>query len=798
MISVLYSLYSLSQLVTPSLAVSRTRPRDGLNVLDWVDPLIGSRSGGNVFTGATLPYGMAKAVADVDGENTGGFSSDGSNITGFSALHDSGTGGNPSLGNFPIFPQVCPDDDINSCKFPIGARATPYKSDTVEARPGYFGVTLQNGIHADMTVSEHAALFRFDFSLASSDNQSTSPVIILDLTDLWKSRQNASLSIEADPGSDTGRLTGNGTFLPSFGAGSYQLYFCLDVAGGEIKDSGVWVNDRAGTEPKEIHVKRGFNLFYLQAGGFIRFQKPVDGKVLARMGLSFISSQKACHNAESEIPGPKFDFESLLKTAEEAWRKQLTPISIETAGIDDSMQTSFWSAIYRTMISPQNYTGENPHWQSAEPYFDSFYCIWDMWRVQLPFLAIVDPRMLSQVIRSLLDTYKHRGWLPDCMMSTCKGWTQGGSDADNVLVDAYVKNLTGIDWELAYEAIVNDAENEPLEWNIEGRGGLSSWKTLNYIPYLDFDPIGFGTNSRSISRTLEYSYNDFNLATLAKGLQKSTHTKYLARAGNWQNLFKTDQRSSINGTDTGFTGFFQPKYLNGTWGYQDPIACSPLAGFCSLTSNPSETFESSCWEYMFFVPHDIGKVIELLGGDETFLKRLDFFHTSGLADIGNEPVFLTVYMPHYAGRPALSAERAHSYIPSCFNNSHAGLPGNDDSGAMASFTLFSMIGLFPNPGQNVYFIIPPFFESVSITNQLTNATATIRNINFDKDYKRIYIQSVMLNGQEYTRNWIGHEFFTQGWTLELVLGDVESGWGTRREDRPPSMSMMAGEMEQIV
>lgn len=521
-------------------------------------------------------------------------------------------------------------------------------------------MTLQNGIHADMTVSEHAALFRFDFSLASSDNQSTSPVIILDLTDLWKSRQNASLSIEAEPGSESGRLTGNGTFLPSFGAGSYQLYFCLDVAGGDIKDSGVWVNDRAGTEPKGIHVKRGFNLFYLQAGGFIRFQKPVDGKVLARMGISFISSQKACHNAENEIPGPKFDFEGLITTAEEAWRKQLSPISIETAGIDDSMQISFWSAIYRTMISPQNYTGENPHWQSSEPYFDSFYCIWDMWRVQLPFLTIADPRMLSQMIRSLLDTYKHRGWLPDCMMSTCKGWTQGGSDADNVLVDAYVKNLTGIDWELAYEAIFNDAENEPLEWNIEGRGGLTSWKTLNYIPYLDFDPVGFGTNSRSISRTLEYSYNDFNLATLAKGLQKDTYTKYLARAGNWQNLFKMDQRSSINGTDTGFTGFFQPKYLNGTWGYQDPIACSPLADFCSLTSNPSETFESSCWEYMFFVPHDIGKVIELLGGEETFLKRLDFFHTSGLADIGNEPVFLTVYMPHYAGRPALSAKRAHS------------------------------------------------------------------------------------------------------------------------------------------
>jgi predicted alpha-1,2-mannosidase len=597
------------------------------------------------------------AVADVDGENTGGFSTDGSNVTGFSALHDSGTGGNPSLGNFPIFPQLCNAEDINTCKFAIGARATPYKNGSVEARPGYFGVTLENGIHADMAVSEHAALFRFDFSRASVRNQSVNPVILLDLTDLWASRQNASISIDAEDGSESGRMKGNGTFLPSFGAGSYMAYFCLDVSGGAIKDSGVWVNDRAGMEPKELFVTRGLNLFYLQAGGFIRLQGPLSGSVSARMGLSFISTEQACQNAEREIPGPDFDFDRLVSSGEEAWREKFAPIVLDTTDIDEDLQVNFWSAVYRTMISPQNYTGENPHWQTSEPYFDSFYCLWDMWRVQLPFLTILDPLMMSNLVRSLLDTYKHRGWLPDCMMSTCKGWTQGGSDADNVLVDAYVKNLTGINWDLAYSAIVNDAENEPLEWSVEGRGGLTSWKNLHYIPYLDFDPVGFGTNSRSISRTLEYAYNDFNLATLAKGLSKDTYTKYLSRATNWQNLFKPDQPSFINGTNTNFTGFFQPKYLNGTWGYQDPIACSPLAGWCSLSSNPSETFESSVWEYMFFVPHDIGKVIDLLGGEETFLQRWAFFHTSGLADIGNEPVFLTVYMPHYAGRPGLSAQR---------------------------------------------------------------------------------------------------------------------------------------------
>ncbi|OCK85358.1 glycoside hydrolase family 92 protein [Lepidopterella palustris CBS 459.81] len=764
------------------------------DVLRFVNPLIGSDNGGNVFAGATLPYGMAKAVADVDGQNTGGFSTDGSHVTGFSSMHDSGTGGNPSLGNFPLFPQYCPENELDNCKFSIASRATNYINDSVIARPGYFGLTLENGIHAEMTTAEHTAIYQFHFPLEKSSNGSTlSPLMLLDLTDLWASRQKATISVD----DSTGRIKGQGTFLPSFGAGSYILHFCVDFKNAPVQDSGVWVNDRAGTEPKTLSVTRGFNLFYLQAGGFVRFERPTSGNLSARVGLSFISTDKACQNAEKEIPGPTYDFEAVRMRAETAWRQQLSPVSVEAGDVSLDTQTSFWSAIYRIMISPQNYTDENPHWEdhgsNAEPYFDSFYCIWDSFRVQHPFLTIVDPATQSQMVRSLLDTYKHEGWLPDCRMSLCKGWTQGGSNADVVIADAYVKNLTGIDWSLAYSAVVNDAENEPPDWSNEGRGGLMSWKKLNYIPYLDYDYLGFGTNSRSISRTLEYSYNDYCVSTLAKGLGKD-HSKYLARAQNWMNLYKADQNSSINGSDTGFTGFFQPKYMNGTWGYQNPIACSPLTDFCSLTSNPSETFESSVWEYQFFVPHDMATLIKFLGGPDRFVTRLDYFHSSGLADIGNEPVFLTVFNYHYAGRPGLSAKRAHSYIPSAFNASTSGIPGNDDSGAMGAFTAFSMMGLFPNPGQNVYFITPPFFEAVSVTSPVTNNTATIQNVNFDSSYKNIYIQSAMLNGEPYNKNWVGHEFFLQGWTLELVLGANESEWGTRDEDLPPSVST-GGTME---
>ncbi|KAK7742299.1 hypothetical protein SLS53_004443 [Cytospora paraplurivora] len=726
--------------------------------LDFVNPLIGSTNGGNVFAGASLPYGLAKAVADVDGQNTGGFASDGSNVTGFSSVHDSGTGGNPSLGNFPLFPQICPDDnDINSCNFRIGDRKLPYVNKSVVARPGYFSVQLQSGIRAEMTTAERTALYRFDYSGAIGSGEgnastATHPLILLDLTDLWQSRQNASVSVDAD----TGRIRGNGTFLPSFGAGSYVMHFCVDFFGADIYDTGVWVNSRAGTEPKELFVTRGFNLFYLEAGGFTRFSSLTNNTVLARVGISFISSAQACSNAESEIPNPAGDFDTLVTSAQDAWRRKLSPVSIVAGGATEDLQTSFWSGIYRAMMSPQNYTGENPRWDSGIPYFDSYYCIWDAFRVQHPLLTILDPSAQIQMVNSLLDIYRHEGWLPDCHMSLCNGWTQGGSNADVVLVDAYVKNLsTSIDWALALDAIIQDAEAEPLEWSKHGRGGLTSWKDLDYIPYLDYDPLGFGTNSRSVSRTLEYSYNDFCLATLAQGLQgrrSGNHTRYLARSTNWRNLWRADQASLIGGgeEDTGFRGFFQPRHADGYLGPPGPRRLLRPRG-----------------AYQFLVPQDC----------------------AGLADISNEPVFLTVFLYHFAGRPGLSARRARAYIPGSFRAAADGLPGNDDSGAMGSFVWFSMAGLFPVAGQDVYLISAPFFRSVSVAHPLTGRTASVVVVEgWDPGRESIYIQDVTVNGRPWTKSWFGHRFFAEGWTMELRLGVNESSWGRGLEDRPPSFS----------
>ncbi|KAF2646597.1 hypothetical protein P280DRAFT_486215 [Massarina eburnea CBS 473.64] len=737
---------------------------------------------------------MAKAVADVYGDNQGGFTSDGAPIQGFSHMHDSGTGGATSLGNFPIFPQAgCPNNDINACNYTSWSRQTPRINGTVEARPGFFAITLESQIRAEMTVTNHTALYRFTFpQVPTTANTTLSPHILLELEDLPQTRQDAGITI--DP--KTGRITGWGLFGPSFGIGTYKSYVCADFFGAKLKDSGIFMNSRAksGMTKYRAPSEKTQKAAKRPAGGYVQFEKPeTDNQIVVRVGLSFISEAQACSNAEKEIPSPDVSsINSVAAAAEKVWREKLDVIDVVPGGASDVLLRSFWSGVYRSMISPQDYTGENPLWKSDEPYYDSYYCIWDSFRSIHPLITLLDPHSQTLMVRGLLDVYRHEGKLPDCRMSFCKGFTQGGSNADIVLVDAYLKNISaGIDWDLAYEALISDAEIEPPNWDVEGRGGLESWKSLGYIPTENLDTLGVGTETRSISRTVEYAYNDFVIAIFARDHVQDTaaYNKYLGRSGNWKNMFKADQTSFINGTDTGFVGFLQPKYMNGTWGFQDPIYCSPLMEFTGCYLNPSggETYEGPVWLYTFFAPGDMKSLIQTLGGADSFVKRLDFFHDSGMCYIGDEQAFLKVFLYHYAGRPAKSAERAHYYIPSQFNDTVGGIPGNDDSGAMGSFEALTMMGIFPNAGQDVYFITPPFFESISIKNGQTGKTATIRNINYDSSFKNIYIQSATLNGKPYSKNWLQHNFFLDGGLLELRLGANESSWGTRPEDLPPSL-----------
>lgn len=262
-----------------------------------------------------------------------------------------------------------------------------------------------------MTVTNHTALYRLTFpsnvSTAAFRNHTTllySPLILVDLTDLPDSRTEGN--IEVDPG--TGRISGSGTFSPSFGIGSYELHFCADFHGAPVRDTGVFQNNRASSAVKTLSTRKdGVNNPPLPAGAWTQFTAPVNNQIIARVGVSFISVAKACHNAETEIP--EFDFKKVQESAEDAWRKKLAVVEVDNTGVSDEIQTVFWSGMYRAMISPQDYTGENPLWESSEPYYDSYYCIWDSFRSIHPLITLIDPHSQTLMVRSLIDIYRHEG-----------------------------------------------------------------------------------------------------------------------------------------------------------------------------------------------------------------------------------------------------------------------------------------------------------------------------------------------------------------------------------------------------
>jgi putative alpha-1,2-mannosidase len=296
---------------------------------------------------------------------------------------------------------------VDNCFFTKTDRASKRINGTAEAHPGYFAVSLNTSIHTEMTVSNHTALYRLTFPKNATTAQNTplpsSPLILFDLTDLPDSRINGSIAVDAK----TGQITGNGTFSPSFGLGTYDLHFCADFSGAAIRDTGVFMNNRAGSQPKSLRAVQNGNSPPTPAGAWTQFKEPANDQLLVRVGVSFISVEKACNNAQTEIPD--FDFDKVLQSAEDAWRNKLSVLEIDATGVSDELQTVFWSGVYRAMISPQDYTGENPLWESDEPYYDSYYCIWDSARSIHPLLTLLDPHSQTLMVRSLIDIYRHEG-----------------------------------------------------------------------------------------------------------------------------------------------------------------------------------------------------------------------------------------------------------------------------------------------------------------------------------------------------------------------------------------------------
>ncbi|KAJ6496068.1 alpha-1,2-mannosidase, putative subfamily [Mycena sanguinolenta] len=756
----------------------------------FVNPFIGTKSGGHVFPGATLPWGAVKAGPDSDsGDNQAGYVSDGTPIAGISSLHDDGTGGGKSLGNFPFLPLTsseCPDNDLTKCKTNRKSRVIGHGDPT--ASPGYFSIPLNNGVNAEVTVTQHTALHRFTYQ---PDTEQM--LFLLDVTgDLGGSTHtnDGHVTVSHNPTTDGTRVTGSGTFIPSFGQSYYTLYFCFDAS-----DTFMQAKYYEGVKYTDLDAMETFHETIPRpavAGILMGFAPGTEHTLSARMGISWTSTDQACAYAEEEIPDISA-FDTVHAAARAKWNDVLGTIEVDTTGVPRDTLELFWSSLYRTYIAPTNITGDNPLWNSTEPYWDSFYCIWDTFRVVHPLYAITAPVAQAEIIRALIDVYRNTGWLPDCRMSMDKGFTQGGSNADSLLADSFVKGITaGIDWEAGFQAMVKDA-TVMGDFEVEGRGSINSREKYGFIPVGDRDhPPSRGADTRSASRLLEYAYNDFDIALVAQGLNKTAEMyHYLNKSADWLNIWNPDTEHS------GFKGFIQPRWADGRWyiagfdtgGVFRPDHCSPVYGHlsCFGGNGGGEFYEASSWEYSFYVPHDMASLIEVMGGPETFSRRLDHFFEAGFHDMGDEPGFLPTYLYNYVGQPVKTVDRVDSMISQYYSTAVDGLAGNDDSGSMGAYAVWSHLGFYPVAGQDTYLLNRPYFPKITIRNQVTGAAAIIVASGLSNTNK--YIQSATLNGKPYTKNWISHSFFIYGGTLTLTMGSSkESTWGTAQADLPMSLS----------
>jgi predicted alpha-1,2-mannosidase len=704
--------------------------------VEQVDPTIGTTGGGNTTIGPSLPFGMIKPGPDTGGNDQNSGYSPGDNINGFSQTHVSGTGGGCKYGNILLQPTVGPVaiDDLGS----------PPANE--EVRLNYYGVTLRRyGVRAEVTAAARAALYRFSYPAAGAAHLLIDAGHCLNAGVAYGEGQKviASTVQVLSPSEVAGSSTLVGGWNEQTRPFTVYFYAVTDTPAASF---GTW--NRQDLHP--LHPGgRQESGGQILTGAWLDFAP--NHVVLVKIGISFVSIDQARANTR-EIGG--FDFAKARAAGVEAWRKALEPV--EVTGGTPAQRALFYTSLYHLMLMPADRTGENPLWKTGEPSYDDFYTIWDTFRVSNPLLTLVAEQRESDIVRALVDITRHDGFLPDGRSGNANGRTQGGSDADTLIADAFVKHVPGINWEEAYAAVVKDAEVPPVDEFKEGRGGIEDWHTLGYCSMEGVD--------RSASKTMEYAYNDFGIALMARGLGKPDDAaKYLKRAGQWENLWDP------NFSDGGYSGFIRSRHRNGAW--KEPFKA---AEGCSWFGDTF--YEGNSWTYSFFAPQDVARLISKMGGPKRFVGRLDaLFDTPGLCDVTDEPFFLTPYLYIWAGRYDKTAERVHHIVTQNYAATPGGLPGNDDSGAMAAWYAFGALGIFPNAGQDYYLIGTPQFPSVSL--KLANGrTFTIQALNLSGE--NIYVTSATLNGKPLAAAWIRHADIMAGGTLALQMSGKPSAWPT--------------------
>lgn len=719
----------------------------------YVDPRIGSEGLGRVFIGPSWPFGMVKPSPDCTVNPNSGWLPMPEQVNGFAQVHVSGTGGGPKYGNILVMPF---SGELKGTSHPDHR-----SSETIKL--GYYSATMNgSGIKTEITTARRASFYKFTYPSASRKNLLIDAGFFLGESPVPDAREAQQFVGSEIRILSSNEVEGYSRIRGGWNNGrAYTVYFYA-VADKPFADTRTWKADSISTLTAQYDSGQ-------KTGALLSFA-PGDTTVCLKVGISFISSQKARQNCLSDIGDKSFD--EVRAQLVYQWEKLFHRIEIDPS-TTDTYKRMFYTALYHTMLMPVDRTGENPLWTDSEPYYDDFYAIWDTYRSSSPLITLIDADRQADIVRSLIDIYKRDGYMPDARSGNCNGRTQGGSNAEIVIADAFVKHLKGIDYKLGLDAMLKDATMPPGgNEEAEGRGGLVPYLQLGYIPY------GI---ARAGNRTIEYAYCDYAIAQVAKGLGRdSLYRKYMKQSENWKNLWRADY------VHDGVKGFIMPRDAEGNWLDSVPFGRSmlqhPKFRYTPVTmEGPWYTpwwntffYEGISWEYSLSIPHDVPGLIDMCGGAAAFERRLDRFFDRGYFNVNNEPSFLTPCLYHWLGKPWRSSDRIHKIIADSYNDGPVGLPGNDDSGAMSSWLAFHMMGFYPNAGQDYYLINTPLLRSVTLRPQ--------PGVEFVVETKGLsarnkYIQKATLNGKPYPYSAIRHADIVAGGRLTLYMGSKPGEWG---------------------
>ena len=729
------------------------------DLVQYVNTLQGTNSTyelswGNTYPTTAVPYPM-NSWSPQTGKNGDGwkYQYSATTIRGFQPTHQC----SPWVGDYGVFSLM----PVSELVVDESKRATPFSHDKEIAKPHHYKVTLENGITTEFSPTTRSAHFRFSFP-AKGD-------AFLVLDGYTKTSQ-----VQIDVANH--RITGyvhNGAFSPK----THKNYFIIQFDKPFVS-YGTWEN-RKNTIQKNNLSREGEGI-----GAYVQFAK--GSKVQAKVSTSYISPEQAEVTMTREL-GKHSSVEVTKQAAADVWNQLLNRVLVE-GRTEEDMKT-FYSCMFRANLFSHKFYEEK---EDGSPYYYSPYDekihdgymftdngFWDTFRSQFPLTNILHPTMQGQYMQALLDAQEQCGWLPSWSFPSETGGMVGNHSI-SLLTDAWVKGIRTFDPEKALKAYAHEAMNKGPWGGANGRVRWKDYYQLGYIPY----PESMG----STAQTLEYCYDDFCAYQLAKMTGNKFYEEVFARQiYNYKNVYDPS------------VGFMRGRKLDGSWADFDAFEWG--GPYC----------EGNAWHYNWSVFHDVQGLIDLTGGDERFVAKIDsVFALPGIVKYGtygtkihemlemelakmgqyaqgNQPIQHMIYLYSYAGQPWKTQYWIRQVMDRLYNSSENGYPGDEDQGGMSSWYVLSALGIYSVcPGTDEYVLGSPKFRKATITME-DGKKSVIEAKGNSKD--NVYIQNATLNGKRHTRNYIHYSDIVNGGVLELQMGNQpEKTRGTAKEDRPFSLS----------